>query len=236
MIGYAIYTTEGVPLYNRGNISDPELVSFIDKYGIWVLYAPGIRNGRQVCYIGARFDNVKETILGRLNRVVLLVVLEKPEEFQNSWKLFKKESIVKLAEESGLIFDEELRISKFLEERLQEESLEESKKEISRKVSELIREIRYNGDSLTIPSTKVRDTIHISGFTDVTYPSLKHRQYFIKGVTEGIRDAEGITCAPKAIAEFLKSSWGNEEEKAYPLVIYSKGRTPYLLALWFSGG
>lgn len=235
MIGYAFYTTEGVPLYHRGSIKDPGLVTFIDKYGIWVLYAPGVQNGRQVCYIGARFDNVKETVLGRLNRVVLLVAIEKPEELQNSWKLFEKRSMLGFAKESGLIFDEELRISDFLEERLQEKSLEEFKKEISEKVCEFIRNIKYEEGTLTIPFDKWGDTIHISGFTDITYPSLTHRQCFIKGVAEGIKNFISTTCAPKAMAEFLKSSWGNGKESAYPLIIYSKGRTVSLPALWFSG-
>jgi len=226
VIAYSFYTTEGVPLGGHGNVRESGLVPFIDKYGIWAMCAPGVLEGERVCYIGARFDNVKETSMGRLNRVVLLMAFRDGEKVRNAWKLFSEDAIRKFAEESGLIFDEEFRVSENVES-LHGDVPDEALEQLYGSVVDYMRTLQGVDSIAKVPFRRVE----VEGLTNVEYPSLYHRKVALAGILEATYSVSGDSCMPNGFDKLLMDVG---DDLVYPLVIYSKASGPNWGALWFS--
>lgn len=234
MRGYGFYTTEGVPLYIEGSISELGLSKFADKYGTWSFYAPGIVGGEPVCYVGARFDNVKESILGRPNRVVLLLLFDTRDELTNVWKLFNEDNFRKLVERSGLVFDDELEVSRKV--------LHETGKlptDVVEKIQGEVRSYMKGLEEITSLKNAPLRRVEIEGLTDLRYPSLYHRELAIGAILKAIHEISSGSCMPDRLELLLRKSMeelGEARELVYPLVMYSQASAPYLGGLWLSRG
>ncbi|WP_297509113.1 hypothetical protein [Thermococcus sp.] len=229
MIGLGIYTTEGVPLYLHGNQPlASSLVPFIDKYGLWVAYFPAIERGELLCYIGARFDNVKESPIGRLNREVLLLSFSGQEkgDFETALRVFMPENLQKIFREAGLYFEQE----PVGEPNVSQDSIVRVYREVRSYLRELSSEVPSSISK--IPYRKVT----VPGITDTPYPSLYQRYLFLGTVLEAIKGLSTKSCIPHFIENALRSDYSRGGDFGYPFVVYSKGTVPSLGGLWFPTG
>jgi hypothetical protein len=222
VISVAIYTTEGIPIYK----SDPQklapfLVPFIDRYGVWMTYAPALEGGTFRCYVGARFDHIKESPVGRLNREVLLVSFERPEEANKTWHLFEASRVEGLFRQAGLYPEEpkgEVDIG------------DEEIKKLYSEVISYINSLRPAESGFPYRESRVR------GFTDVKYPTLFRRYIFLGVVLAAVKEFLKESCVPPAVEKSLELISKEVGDISYPVVVYSNRGNRTLGGLWFPTG
>lgn len=226
MISVGIYTTEVVPIYQHGSLElAPALVPFIDRYGVWMAYAPAVERGHFRCYVGARFDRVKEAPIGRFNRDVLLVSFESAAELKKVWGLFEVSNLKKLFAEAGLYMEEPEDDGELADEALFQ---------VYSRVMSYLKGLSSSppSDLLKIPYEEAR----VRGFTDVSYPCPLRRYAFLGAVFAVLKEFSSASCVPDSLIGALNAAAEIEGSISYPLLVYSQRGAPVLGGLWFPTG